>query len=208
MQANDHILQRKEFELIIFSDISGVWKLALLEIHFPLWTIPRVTVISLSRTVFLWVVSAGFLVVGLWMCVFSCSVRLRVCCSGVASQVHEFPSWKHPKMPCVLFFSAGRDGQSLYFLEPMPPFKFTYKKELTLVQKFALQTARGNTIWTRTSAWLMHGLSSQISHHRCRRWRAGEPSIVLADPWIPWVTLRMQKWGLPAMWLKDHAASW
>lgn len=46
----------------------------------------------------------------------------------------------------VLFFFTGRDCQSLYFVECIFPFKFTYNKELTLFQKFALQNALGSTL--------------------------------------------------------------
>ena len=66
--------------------------------------------------------------------------------SGIASPVHRSLGRKHPKNTCVFVYCfTGRDRQSLPFVKHISPFKFTYKKELTLIQKFALQNAQGSS---------------------------------------------------------------
>lgn len=95
-----------------------------------------------------------FLFISSYVCVLlQCpAVQHSPCDSGIASQVHEFLGWEHPKITGVfVFFFTGRDWQSLYFVGPMSP--FNYKKELTLVQKLALQNAQWITPFCLLHTW-------------------------------------------------------
>lgn len=141
------------------------------------WTIPG----SLSAwAASVWTISGGFLPAGHWLSVFSCVSKVQhYVIVGLLPKIHQFPCWKHPKITCVfVFFFTGRNWQSLYYVESMSPFKFTYKKELTLVQTLALQNAPGkHSIWTGTSACLTHDPSSWcFSHWPDHSWPAGHPT--------------------------------
>lgn len=92
----------------------------------------------------------------------------------------------------------------------MSPFKFTYKKELTLVQKFALQNAQENTPSEQGLLHASHVAQAHEASPNCpgHSWPAGDPAIVLEthtptchseDAAVEWDSL--------PRWLTAHTAS-
>ena len=120
-----------------------------------------------------------------------------------------FPCWKYPKTTCWVFFFFLLLWERLTELEcaePTSPFKFTYKRELTLVPKCALQNAQGtHSCLPHTQPDLRRSLpppESQVSSRVMLN--------PIGRPVAPVVTQRMQEQrkGSLLRWLKTRAAGY
>lgn len=142
-----------------------------------------------------------------------CSVGIQrsLCYSGIASPVHWLLGQKHPKNTCVFVsFFTGREHQSLHFIKCISPFMFTYKKELTLIQKFALQNAQGSSLSEHGLLPASPGAPAHEASPTSRVTARHQASLhCTGRPCPPRVTLRTQaqsRHSLPRQ-IKAHTAS-